>query len=279
MALSSSTSQIPLFKHQFFGTSQNLRTLNLPTTEIPRCRLISSFHTARSKSCSSPLRTISCVAGDDGTREASSLPTSISSVFVKGFSDSVSEGRLKKVFSEFGQVTNVKIIVKERTRQSLGYGYVWFNRKEDAQLAVDAMNGKFFDGRFILVKFGQPGLSRRRRPHAVFFAASIAFLDLCCGSRSRKCRNPKCKGLKKAMEFDLQLQTEECVKSGTVKEIDRLPWKGGSESNPDYECLRAELRKMAPVNGRAVLIFRSKCGCPIAKLEGWGPKRGRRHKK
>jgi len=49
--------------------------------------------------------------------------------------------------------------------------------------------------------------------------------------------------------------------------------------NPDYECLRAELRKMAPVNGRAVLIFRSKCGCPIAKLEGWGPKRSRRHKK
>ncbi|AED92641.1 hypothetical protein ISN45_At05g018000 [Arabidopsis thaliana x Arabidopsis arenosa] len=114
---------------------------------------------------------------------------------------------------------------------------------------------------------------------AVFFAASIAFLDLCCGSRSRKCRNPKCKGMKKAMEFDLQLQTEECVKSGSVKEIDRLPWKGGSESNPDYECLRAELRKMAPVNGRAVLIFRSKCGCPIAKLEGWGPKRSRRHKK
>ncbi|CAH2072396.1 unnamed protein product [Thlaspi arvense] len=112
----------------------------------------------------------------------------------------------------------------------------------------------------------------------VFFAASIAFLDLCCGSRSRKCRNPKCKGLKKAMEFDLQLQTEECVKSGSAKEIDWLPWKGGSESNPDYECLRAELRKMAPPNGRAVLLFRSRCGCPIAKLEGWGPKRSRRHK-
>ncbi|KAF8079821.1 hypothetical protein N665_0999s0020 [Sinapis alba] len=114
---------------------------------------------------------------------------------------------------------------------------------------------------------------------AVFFAASVAFLDLCCGSRSRRCRNPKCKGLKKAMEFDLQLQTEESVKAGSGKEIDRLPWKGGSESNPDYECLRAELRKMAPVNGRAVLLFRSRCGCPIAKLEGRGPKRSRRHKK
>ncbi|KAK9288787.1 hypothetical protein L1049_017251 [Liquidambar formosana] len=82
------------------------------------------------------------------------------------------------------------------------------------------------------------------------------------------------------MEFDLQLQTEECLRSGVSKEvIDRLPWKGGTEGNPDYECLRSELRKMAPPNGRAVLLFRARCGCPVAKLEGWGPKRGRRHKK
>lgn len=107
--------------------------------------------------------------------------------------------------------------------------------------------------------------------------------EICCGRRSRKCGKVGCKGLKKAMEFDLQLQGEELFKLGksnkAVKEIDELPWKGGTECNPDYECLRAELRKMAPPNGRAVLLFRAKCGCPIAKLEGWGPKRGRRHKK
>lgn len=111
----------------------------------------------------------------------------------------------------------------------------------------------------------------------------LIFFEICCGPRSRKCGKLGCKGLKKAMEFDLQLQGEDCLKLGkankAVKEIDELPWKGGSEFNPDYECLRAELRKMAPPNGRAVLLFRAKCGCPIAKLEGWGPKRSRRHKK
>ncbi|KAL0376553.1 UNVERIFIED_CONTAM: hypothetical protein Scaly_0772900 [Sesamum calycinum] len=85
------------------------------------------------------------------------------------------------------------------------------------------------------------------------------------------------------MEFDLQLQGEDMLRIGNgnkaVKDVDELPWKGGSEDNPDYECLRAELRKMAPPNGRAVLLFRDKCGCPVSKLEGWGPKRGRRHKK
>ncbi|CAH8392910.1 unnamed protein product [Eruca vesicaria subsp. sativa] len=78
-----------------------------------------------------------------------------------------------------------------------------------------------------------------------------------------------------AMEFDLQ--TEEYVKSS--KEIDRLPWKGGSESNRQYEFLRGELRRTAPVNGRALLLFRSRWGCSVAKLEAWGAKRGRRHKK
>ncbi|KAJ0092786.1 hypothetical protein Patl1_25467 [Pistacia atlantica] len=113
----------------------------------------------------------------------------------------------------------------------------------------------------------------------LLFISMVLLLEFCCGRRSRKCHNPNCKGLKKAMEFDLQLQTDDCVRSGVADDIDRLPWKGGSESNPDYECLRAELRRMAPANGRAVLLFRARCGCAIAKLEGWGPKRGRKHKK
>ncbi|PWA66550.1 ribosomal protein L34e superfamily protein [Artemisia annua] len=147
----------------------------------------------------------------------------------------------------------------------------------------------------------------------------------------RKCGKKGCKGLKKALEFDLQLQSEEMLRGGGkgvreveelpwkggsegnadyecftkksktkhsllippprfseemlrgggkgVREVEELPWKGGSEGNADYECLRSELRKMAPVNGRAVLLFRLKCGCAVAKLEGWGPKRGRRNKK
>ncbi|KAI5572652.1 hypothetical protein POPTR_010G030000v4 [Populus trichocarpa] len=111
------------------------------------------------------------------------------------------------------------------------------------------------------------------------FILSILFFEFCCGPRSRKCHQPGCKGFKKAIEFDLQLQTEDCLKSTAANDVDKLPWKGGTVSNPDYECLRAELRKMAPPNGRAVLLFRSKCGCPVAKLEGWGPKRGRRHKR
>ncbi|KAI3836708.1 hypothetical protein MKW92_024265 [Papaver armeniacum] len=120
----------------------------------------------------------------------------------------------------------------------------------------------------------------------IFFAVSVVLVEICCNSfKSRKCDNPNCKGLKKAMEFDIQLQTEDSLKKAlsttgaNCLEFDNLPWKGGNQVNPDYECLRSELRRMAPPNGRAVLLFRARCGCPIAKLEAWGPKRGRRHKK
>lgn len=101
--------------------------------------------------------------------------------------------------------------------------------------------------------------------------------------RRGRCQNPSCKGLRDAVEFDVKVQTEEEARGAVNeewREIGELPWKGGGQGdNPDYECVRKELRRMAPANGRAVLLFRARCGCPLAKLEGWGPKRGKRHKK
>ncbi|EPS68586.1 hypothetical protein M569_06183, partial [Genlisea aurea] len=118
---------------------------------------------------------------------------------------------------------------------------------------------------------------------ATSFAAFVFSFEICFGHRSRRCGKRGCRGLKKAMEFDLQIQGEDLLRkwngNKSVREVNDLPWKGGAEDNPDYECLRSELRKMAPNNGRAVLLFRNKCGCPVAKLEGWAPKRSRRHKK
>ncbi|KAK7303237.1 hypothetical protein RJT34_14139 [Clitoria ternatea] len=113
-------------------------------------------------------------------------------------------------------------------------------------------------------------------PFFIFFSLSLS-LAAFCSPRSRRCQRSGCKGLKKAMEFDLQIHRS--PSSSSSREIDTLPWKGGSQGNPDYECLRSELRKMAPPNGRALLLFRAPCGCPIAKLEAAGPKKAKRHKR
>ncbi|CAN6346978.1 unnamed protein product [Urochloa humidicola] len=44
----------------------------------------------------------------------------------------------------------------------------------------------------------------------------------------RRCRNPRCRGLRKALEFDVQLQTEEAVRAGagsTVGGADAAMWR------------------------------------------------------
>ncbi|CBI22233.3 unnamed protein product, partial [Vitis vinifera] len=43
--------------------------------------------------------------------------------------------------------------------------------------------------------------------------------------------------------------------------------------------LEAELKKMAPPNGRAVLVFRARCGCSVGRMEVPGPKKLRKFKK
>ncbi|KAM1978575.1 hypothetical protein ACFX16_015254 [Malus domestica] len=43
-----------------------------------------------------------------------------------------------------------------------------------------------------------------------------------------------------------------------------------SEGTRNYECLSTELRRMALMNGRVVLLFRARCKCSVAKLEGLG---------
>ncbi|KAJ1686701.1 hypothetical protein LUZ63_018091 [Rhynchospora breviuscula] len=94
----------------------------------------------------------------------------------------------------------------------------------------------------------------------------------------RKCGNPNCKGLRKAVEFDIQLETEECVKH--LKPLPKELIEAHTvELGTDHKELETELRKMAPMNGRTVLIFRSPCGCPKGRMEVWGPRKVRRVKK
>lgn len=103
---------------------------------------------------------------------------------------------------------------------------------------------------------------------------------------TRKCGNPNCKGLRKAEEFDIQLETEDRVKN--------LPSLGNKDNNgggggvkkglfklpcDHHRELEAELKKMAPPNGRAVLVLRGKCGCSVGRLEVPGPKKNRKIKK
>ncbi|KAK6913285.1 hypothetical protein RJ641_022886 [Dillenia turbinata] len=103
----------------------------------------------------------------------------------------------------------------------------------------------------------------------IYLSLGVSF---CCASvavwgivlfTSRKCGNPNCRGLRNAAEFDIQLETEECVKNSSNLAANSVK-KGLFELPRDHHKeLEAELKKMAPVNGRAVLVFRTRCGCSV----------------
>ncbi|CAI8594303.1 unnamed protein product [Vicia faba] len=98
---------------------------------------------------------------------------------------------------------------------------------------------------------------------------------------TNKCGNRNCKGLKKAAEFDIQLETEDCVKNSPSFAKDIGVCKKGLFELPrdHHKELEAELKKMAPINGRAVLVLRARCGCSVGRLEVPGPKKLRKIKK
>ncbi|KAK4283632.1 hypothetical protein QN277_000562 [Acacia crassicarpa] len=89
-------------------------------------------------------------------------------IFIKGLPLSTSEGRLVKAFSEFGEVSQVKLFMDGESGQFLGVAYIWFAKEESAHLAVEKMNGKFFDGRFIYVRISKARSSNNRRNKAPY---------------------------------------------------------------------------------------------------------------
>lgn len=114
-----------------------------------------------------------------------------------------------------------------------------------------------------------------------FFALSVAvFVAFLCSAGGRKCGSPNCRGLRNAAEFDVRIETEELMKNSDCPDGNDGSGRLFFELNEfHHRELEAELRKMAPPRGRAILLFQEKCGCSVGKLVVNGPKKVRRLKK
>ena len=72
-------------------------------------------------------------------------------IFVGNLSNDVQEEDLNNLFSEFGQVKEVKIIRDMFTQQTKGFGFVEMENSTDASKAIKALNDSEIDGRNIVV--------------------------------------------------------------------------------------------------------------------------------
>ncbi|MEX0685657.1 MAG: RNA-binding protein [Balneolales bacterium] len=60
------------------------------------------------------------------------------------------------LFSEYGVVESVKIVIDRATNRSRGFGFVEMNNDAEAKRAIEALNELDFDGRALVVNEARP---------------------------------------------------------------------------------------------------------------------------
>ncbi|XP_061122742.1 polyadenylate-binding protein 1-like [Syngnathus typhle] len=88
-------------------------------------------------------------------------------VYVKNFGNDVDDNMLRDIFRTYGNTTSVRVMMDEYG-SCRGFGFVSFARHEDAQKAVDEMNGKEFHGRTIYVSRAQKKVERQAELKRMF---------------------------------------------------------------------------------------------------------------
>lgn len=65
------------------------------------------------------------------------------------------------MFAKFGAVRSADVITDRDTMKSKGFGFVEFERDDDANKAVEALNGTQHDGRALQVNEARPREDKR----------------------------------------------------------------------------------------------------------------------
>uniref|UniRef100_A0A1A8MP56 Poly(A) binding protein, cytoplasmic 4 (Inducible form) n=1 Tax=Nothobranchius pienaari TaxID=704102 RepID=A0A1A8MP56_9TELE len=81
-------------------------------------------------------------------------------VYIKNFGDDMDDERLKELFEKHGKTLSVKVMT-DSTGKSRGFGFVSFEKHEDANKAVEEMNGSELNGKTVFVGRAQKKMERQ----------------------------------------------------------------------------------------------------------------------
>lgn len=86
-------------------------------------------------------------------------------IYIGNLSFQTTEDSLTAKLSEFGEVTSLRIITDRNTGRSKGFAFAEFANGDDADKAIEAMNGQDHDGRDLRVNEAEdrPRDSRPKR--------------------------------------------------------------------------------------------------------------------
>lgn len=72
-------------------------------------------------------------------------------IYVGNLAFSTSTPDLERLFAEYGAVTRAQVVEDRDTGRSRGFGFVEMSSSDDAQKAIDALDGSEVDGRNLKV--------------------------------------------------------------------------------------------------------------------------------
>ncbi|XP_078093036.1 embryonic polyadenylate-binding protein-like [Mustelus asterias] len=81
-------------------------------------------------------------------------------IYIKNFGEDMSSTKLREIFNAFGTTLSVRVMTDERGR-CRGFGFVNFEKHEDARKAVSEMNGKEINSRVVYVGRAQKKMERQ----------------------------------------------------------------------------------------------------------------------
>lgn len=83
-------------------------------------------------------------------------------LYVGNLPFSTTEDLLSDTFAQYGTVDTVKIITDRDTGRSKGFAFVEMSTDEEAQAAIESLNGQNFEGRNLTVNEAKPMAPRER---------------------------------------------------------------------------------------------------------------------
>lgn len=83
-------------------------------------------------------------------------------LYVGNLSFSVDSAALERLFSEYGKVESASVVTDRESGRSRGFGFVEMSSNEEAEAAINALNGQEHSGRALTVNEAKPREDRPR---------------------------------------------------------------------------------------------------------------------
>ena len=77
-------------------------------------------------------------------------------LYVGGLPYSVTETQLEEIFAAHGTVESARVITDRMTGRSRGFGFVEMSSPEEAEVAIQKLNGTDLEGRSLTVNEAKP---------------------------------------------------------------------------------------------------------------------------